>query len=50
MYLYVQDEEIYQLFAGLPNMNSSVEAIRVVRDPGTSMGKGIAYVLFKTKV
>ncbi|WOG90083.1 hypothetical protein DCAR_0209324 [Daucus carota subsp. sativus] len=45
----VKDEEIYQLFAGLPNMNSSVEAIRVVRDPGTSMGKGIAYVLFKTK-
>lgn len=31
-------------------MNSSIEAIRVVRDPGTSLGKGIAYVLFNTKV
>lgn len=46
----MQDEEIYQLFSGLANMNSSIEAIRVVRDPGTSLGKGIAYVLFKTKV
>lgn len=45
----VKDEEIYQLFSGLANMNSSIEAIRVVRDPGTSLGKGIAYVLFKTK-
>ncbi|KAK1374992.1 RNA-binding protein 34 [Heracleum sosnowskyi] len=45
----VKDEEIYQLFSGLANMNSSIEAIRVVRDPGTSLGKGIAFVLFKTK-
>lgn len=45
-----QDEEIYQLFSGINNLESSIEAIRVIRDPGTSMGKGIAYVLFKTKV
>ncbi|XP_075493175.1 uncharacterized protein LOC142531057 isoform X1 [Primulina tabacum] len=45
----VKDEEIYQLFSGMKNLESSVEAVRVIRDPGTSLGKGIAYVLFKTK-
>ncbi|XP_051144546.1 uncharacterized protein LOC127260708 isoform X2 [Andrographis paniculata] len=44
----VKDEEIYKLFTGIKNLESSVEAIRVVRDPGSSLGKGIAYVLFKT--
>ncbi|KAL2506246.1 RNA-binding (RRM/RBD/RNP motif) family protein [Abeliophyllum distichum] len=46
----VKDEEIYQLFTGIKNLEASVEAVRVVRDPGTSLGKGIAYVLFKTRV
>ncbi|KAL2454426.1 RNA-binding (RRM/RBD/RNP motif) family protein [Abeliophyllum distichum] len=45
----VKDEEIYQLFTGIKNLEASVEAVRVVRDPGTSLGKGIAYVLFKTR-
>jgi nucleolar protein 12 len=45
----VTDEEIYRLFSGINNMESSIEAVRVVRDPGTSLGKGIAYVLFKTR-
>ncbi|KAI8530481.1 hypothetical protein RHMOL_Rhmol11G0062300 [Rhododendron molle] len=45
----VKDEEIYQLFSGIKELESSIEAIRVVRDPGTSMGKGIAYILFKTR-
>ncbi|CAL5188482.1 unnamed protein product [Lathyrus oleraceus] len=45
----VKDEELYQLFGGIPNLESSVEAIRVVRDPHLNVGKGIAYVLFKTK-
>ncbi|CAI9785007.1 unnamed protein product [Fraxinus pennsylvanica] len=45
----VKDEEIYQLFSGIKNLEASVEAVRVVRDPGTSLGKGIAYVLFKTR-
>ncbi|KAL8535493.1 hypothetical protein ACS0TY_011213 [Phlomoides rotata] len=44
----VKDEEIYQLFSGIKNLETSVEAVRVVRDPGSSLGKGIAYVLFKT--
>ncbi|CAA6667048.1 unnamed protein product [Spirodela intermedia] len=34
----VKDEEVYQLFS-----------IRVIRDPQTSLGKGIAYVLLKTR-
>lgn len=45
----VKDEEIYRLFYGISNLESSVEAVRVIRDPHTSMGKGIAYVLFKTR-
>ncbi|KAL3645553.1 hypothetical protein CASFOL_010733 [Castilleja foliolosa] len=41
----VKDEEIYKLFCGIKNLETSV---RVIRDPGSSLGKGIAYVLFKT--
>jgi hypothetical protein len=48
--LFVQDEELYQLFSGIPNLESSVEAVRVVRDPHLNVGKGIAYVLFKSRV
>ncbi|XP_057777750.1 uncharacterized protein LOC130996260 [Salvia miltiorrhiza] len=44
----VKDEEIYQLFSTIKNLETSVEAARVIRDPGSSLGKGIAYVLFKT--
>ncbi|KAJ4809836.1 Nucleolar protein 12 [Rhynchospora pubera] len=42
----VKDEELYSLFCGV---STAVEAIRVVRDANTSIGKGIAYVLFKTR-
>ncbi|KAF5729716.1 RNA recognition motif-containing family protein [Tripterygium wilfordii] len=45
----VKDEDIFQLFSGISGMETSIEAIRVIRDPGTSLGKGIAYVLFKTR-
>ncbi|PSR93554.1 Nucleolar protein [Actinidia chinensis var. chinensis] len=45
----VKDEEIYQLFSAIKDLESSIEAIRVIRDPGTSLGKGIAYILFKTR-
>lgn len=45
-----QDEELYQLFCSIKQLESSVEAVRVVRDRHTSLGKGIAYVLFKTRV
>eukprot|EP01018_Ginkgo_biloba_P035881 Gb_00609 [translate_table: standard] len=44
----VKDEELYRLFIGIKPLESNVEAVRVIRDPQTSMGKGIAYVLFKT--
>ncbi|KAJ9555199.1 hypothetical protein OSB04_009813 [Centaurea solstitialis] len=32
----VKDEELYQLFTGFNNLKDSIEAIRVVRDPGTA--------------
>ncbi|KAL3619457.1 hypothetical protein CASFOL_037027 [Castilleja foliolosa] len=44
----VKDEEIYKLFCGIKNLETSVEGVRVIRDAGSSLGKGIAYVLFKT--
>lgn len=47
---FLQDEELYQLFCGIHNLSSSIEAVRVVRDPHLNVGKGIAYVLFKTRV
>lgn len=46
----LQEEELYQLFCGVNQLGPSIEAIRVIRDPSTSLGKGIAYVLFKTRV
>jgi nucleolar protein 12 len=45
----VKDEEVYQLFTGKSNTESNVEAVRVIRDPHLNIGKGIAYVLFKTR-
>ncbi|XP_062029527.1 uncharacterized protein LOC133745466 [Rosa rugosa] len=45
----VKDEEVYQLFCGTNNQDSGVEAIRIIRDSNVGLGKGIAYVLFKTK-
>lgn len=45
----VKDEELYQLFCGMKQLEDCVEAVRVIRDPHTSLGKGIAYVLFKTR-
>ncbi|XP_068634624.1 uncharacterized protein [Aristolochia californica] len=45
----VKDEELYRLFSGFNQLESGIEAVRVIRDPHTSVGKGIAYVLFKTR-
>lgn len=45
----VKDEEIYQLFCSIKDIESSIEAVRVIRDPHVGVGKGIAYVLFKTR-
>lgn len=41
---------MYQLFTGKSNLENSIEAVRVIRDPHLNIGKGIAYVLFKTRV
>ncbi|KAF9623868.1 hypothetical protein IFM89_005636 [Coptis chinensis] len=46
----VKDEEIYQLLCGIKQIESDIEGVRVIRDPNSSVGKGIAYVLFKTMV
>ncbi|XP_019422478.1 PREDICTED: RNA-binding protein 34-like isoform X2 [Lupinus angustifolius] len=45
----VKDEELYQLFCGKSDLESNVEAVRVIRDSHLNVGKGIAYVLFKTR-
>ncbi|KAG6507416.1 nucleolar protein 12-like [Zingiber officinale] len=46
----VKDEELYHLFYSTgESTTSNVEAVRVVRDPYTSLGKGIAYVLFRSR-
>ncbi|XP_040985891.1 RNA-binding protein 34 [Juglans microcarpa x Juglans regia] len=45
----VKDEQLYQLFSGIDNLGSSIEAVRVIRHSHISLGKGIAYVLFKTR-
>lgn len=45
----VKDEEVYQAFCSSSGSEGDVEAIRVIRDPSSSLGKGIAYVLFKTR-
>ncbi|KAL9256672.1 Nucleolar protein 12-like protein [Drosera capensis] len=45
----VKDEEVYRLFNGISQQESSVEAVRIIRDSRTSAGKGIAYVLFNSR-
>lgn len=45
----VKDEELYQVFTSGKTLEMDIEAIRVVRDPKTSLSKGIAFLLFKTK-
>ncbi|OUS42795.1 hypothetical protein BE221DRAFT_61270 [Ostreococcus tauri] len=48
----VDDEDVIRLFnknEEYPELRKSVEAVRVVRDRKTTMGKGIGFVLFKTK-
>ncbi|KAI8107415.1 hypothetical protein M9435_002445 [Picochlorum sp. BPE23] len=49
--LQIEDEDVIRFFiAGLGTGSESLlEAVRVVRDPKTSVGKGIAFVLFKTR-
>jgi RNA recognition motif. (a.k.a. RRM, RBD, or RNP domain) len=48
----VQEEDLIALFnttAKEPQLDGAVEAVRVVRDGHTSLGKGIAYVLFTNR-
>jgi len=33
-----------------PELSDCIEAVRVIRDQATNIGKGFAFVLFKTKV
>ena len=49
--LQIEDEDLIQFFiAGLgAGSESLIEAVRIVRDPKTMIGKGIAFVLFKNR-
>lgn len=50
----MQDEELIQWLAvegrSVPGLEGAVEAVRVVRDKATSIGKGFAFVLLKSQV
>lgn len=51
--LDIQEEELISVFNKgdqAMQLQDSVEAVRVVRDSKTRIGKGIAYVLFKSRV
>ena len=46
----VDEEEVIRLFhrnKEYPELSGAVEAVRVVRDRKTNLGKGIAFVLFR---
>lgn len=49
--LTIEDEDLIRFFiAGLgTGSDPLLEAVRIVRDPKTSVGKGIAFALFKTR-
>ena len=51
---WLQDEELIKFFADAaveaPELMGAVEAVRLVRDKTTNVGKGIAFVMFRTKV
>jgi nucleolar protein 12 len=51
MPLDIEDEDLIRfLIAGLgTGSDTLLEAVRIVRDPKTSIGKGIAFALFKTR-
>lgn len=46
----LQDEELISFLLEQPALRGAVEGVRVVRDKATSVGKGFAFVLFKTQV
>eukprot|EP00898_Chlorokybus_atmophyticus_P003210 jgi/Chlat1/3890/Chrsp26S04171 len=52
----IEEDELIKLFNGksstieaVSELSNQVEAVRVVRDAHTNAGKGIAFILFKTK-
>jgi RNA recognition motif-containing protein len=47
----VQDEELVMLFSDLgdPELAGAVTAVRVVRDAKSNIGKGFAFVQFRSK-
>ncbi len=46
----VDEEEVREYFAKvLPHGQDDIEGIRIIRDPETLIGKGIAYLLLKTR-
>eukprot|EP00879_Flechtneria_rotunda_P015495 GHRR01016205.1.p1 GENE.GHRR01016205.1~~GHRR01016205.1.p1 ORF type:complete len:211 (+),score=80.94 GHRR01016205.1:818-1450(+) len=50
--MQVREEALISIFSHddlQPGLTGAVEAVRIVRDPKTNIGKGIAYVLFNTK-
>uniref|UniRef100_A0A7S0RH48 RRM domain-containing protein n=1 Tax=Chlamydomonas leiostraca TaxID=1034604 RepID=A0A7S0RH48_9CHLO len=60
LHFQTTDEELIQFFTGPEALEgnpelapadgvSALEAVRVVRDPATSIGKGFAFALFRTK-
>jgi len=52
LHVQAEDEELIRFFiegVGGASGQTDIEAVRIVRDPKTSVGKGIAFALFKTK-
>ena len=53
MLVCLQDEDLISVFNSgeeHPALEGAVEAVRVVRDHHCRVGKGIAYILFRSKV
>jgi nucleolar protein 12 len=49
VHLYADEEQLRTHFgAALANGADDIQSVRIVRDPETLVGKGIAYVLFKS--
>jgi RNA recognition motif-containing protein len=49
----LQEEDLIGLFNSgheQPALEGAVDAVRIIRDSHSRVGKGIAYILFKTKV
>ena len=45
----MQDEQLIGFFHGQPSLEGQVEGVRCVRDRATNVGKGFAFVLFRSR-